>query len=193
MSKKYIPFVIILFCGVLYALTMPSGITWAYDGADGGDFLAAIATRGVPHPSGYPTYLLFFQLFSKLPFGSLAFSANIFSLLCMLLTIFLIYKLVLDLFGNIFSASVSSLLFASFPLVWSQAIVTEIYALQALLFVLALYFFFIQSHFSDLFGGLSLGLLLGNHITGIFIIPVIFFDTLFLKKTNCLLSFLLKI
>ncbi len=179
MSKKYIPFAIILFYGVLYALTMPSGITWAYDSADGGDFLAAIATGGVPHPSGYPTYLLFLQLFSKIPFGSLAFSANIFSLLSMLLTIFLIYQLVLALSGNIFSASVSSLLFASFPLVWSQAIVTEVYALQALLFTLALCFFFKENY---ILGGITMGLLLGNHITGVFLVPIIFLDHTFLQK-----------
>ena len=67
MSKKYIPFAIILFYGALYALTMPPGLTWAYDSADGGDFLAAIATRGVPHPSGYPTYLLFFNCLANSP------------------------------------------------------------------------------------------------------------------------------
>lgn len=163
---------------------MPPGLTWAYDSADGGDFLAAIATQGVPHPSGYPTYLLFLQGFSKIPLGSLAFRGNLFSLISMLFAIFLVYQLVFLLSGNIFSASVSSLLFATFPLVWSQAIVTEIYALQALLFTLTLYFFFKKGSFSHLLGGTTMGLLLGNHITGIFIFPVVFLDAIFTEKGN---------
>ena len=42
----------------LYARTLAPGLTWAHNGADGGDFLAAALTHGVPHPSGYPTYQL---------------------------------------------------------------------------------------------------------------------------------------
>ena len=41
---------------LLYALCLAPGLTWAHDGADGGDLLAAALTHGVPHPTGYPTY-----------------------------------------------------------------------------------------------------------------------------------------
>ena len=43
---------------ILYARTLAPGLTWVHDGSDGGDLLAAALTRGVPHPSGYPTYQL---------------------------------------------------------------------------------------------------------------------------------------
>jgi len=181
MMRKLIPLAILFFIGILYALTMPSGLTWAYNSADGGDFLSAIATHGVPHPSGYPTYLFFFQLFSKVPFGSLALLGNIFSLLAMLAAISFLYQLVLFLSDDVFSASISSLLFATFPLVWSQAIITEVYALQTLLFILVLYFFFKKAHFE---GGISMGLLLGNHLTGVLILPILFLYTILSKKKN---------
>lgn len=42
----------------LYGTTLAPGRTWAHGGADGGDLLAAALVRGVPHPTGYPTYQL---------------------------------------------------------------------------------------------------------------------------------------
>ncbi len=45
----------------LYWFTAASGLTWAHDGADGGDLLAAALTGGVPHPSGYPLYTALLQ------------------------------------------------------------------------------------------------------------------------------------
>ena len=43
---------------LLYGRTLAPGLTWAHDGADGGDFLSAALTGGIPHPPGYPTYTL---------------------------------------------------------------------------------------------------------------------------------------
>lgn len=173
MIKKLSPFLITLFLGLLYLRTLAPGLTWAYDGADGGDLLAALATGGVPHPGGYPTYLLFASLYAELPLGSLAFRANLFSGFCMLLAAFALYHLVLALTNSSYVAGISSLLFGTFPLVWSQALITEVYALQALLSVLVLFFFVPQrvSAWRDIAGGLALGLALGNHLTAIFLFP----------------------
>ena len=46
-----------------YARTLAPSITWANDGSDSGDLVAAAATLGVAHPTGYPTYLLLARLF----------------------------------------------------------------------------------------------------------------------------------
>ena len=177
--QKYIPFAIIIFYGVLYALTIPLGLTWAYDGADGGDFLTAITTGGVPHPSGYPTYLLFLQIFIKIPFGSLALRGNLFSLFCMLISVFILYHLTLYLTKSIFSATVASIFFGSISLIWSQAIITEVYALQTLLFILFLYLLFKKKRFSF---GIATGFLLGNHLTGILALPLLFIHSDFSYK-----------
>lgn len=38
----------------LYGLTLAPGLTWAHDGADGGDLLAAALTRGCAASAGLP-------------------------------------------------------------------------------------------------------------------------------------------
>jgi hypothetical protein len=53
-----------------YALTLAPGLTWAHDGADGGDFATALATGGIAHPPGYPTYLLAAAPAAALPVGN---------------------------------------------------------------------------------------------------------------------------
>ena len=46
----------------LYAASLAPGLTWAHQGADGGELLAAAAANGVPHPPGYPLYIMLLQL-----------------------------------------------------------------------------------------------------------------------------------
>ena len=167
------PFLIVVFISALYLRTLAPGLTWAYDGADGGDLLAALATGGVPHPGGYPTYLLFASLLTKLPLGSLALRGNLFSCLCMLLAILVLYKLILEMTSSTYVASLSALLFGCFPLVWSQALITEVYALQTLLSLFVLFFMLPErnSPWQGFAGGLFLGLAIGNHMTALFLLP----------------------
>lgn len=155
---------------------MAPGLSWAFDGADGGDLVTAAVTGGVPHPSGYPTYLLIAGLFLKIPVGSLAYRTNLFSGLCTVVTSLMIYKIMRSLDQTIFSASVSSLVFGTFPLVWSQAIITEVYALNALFVTFLLYFYFMRvSHpLYDYIWGIVAGLGLGNHLTILFTLPFMF-------------------
>ena len=64
----------------VYAITLAPGITWENLGGDGGDLITAAFTWGIPHPSGYPTYLLGLRGFALVfPFGDEAFRANLFS------------------------------------------------------------------------------------------------------------------
>ncbi|OQY48284.1 MAG: hypothetical protein B6242_02695 [Anaerolineaceae bacterium 4572_78] len=62
-----------------YSLTLAPDITWANYGMDGGDLIVASYMLGVPHPTGYPTYILLSRLFSEIPFGSIAWRYNLFS------------------------------------------------------------------------------------------------------------------
>ena len=66
----------------LYALTLAPGLTWRNSASDGGDLLTAAFTWGIPHPTGYPTYLILLRGFSTvIPAGSEAFHGNLFSAL----------------------------------------------------------------------------------------------------------------
>jgi hypothetical protein len=176
--RRITPYSICLFLGILYWLTLAPGLTWAFDGVDGGDLVTAAVTGGVPHPSGYPTYLLLASLFLKLPFGSLAYRTNLLSCVCTVAAALVIYKIVRSMDHSTFSAAVAALAFGTFPLVWSQAILTEVNALNALFAALLLYFFIAGSSNPrmDWMGGITMGLGLGNHLTLLFFLPLMFFD-----------------
>lgn len=170
-----IPGVLALFLAVLYLTTMPPGLTWAFDGADGGDLVTAAATGGVPHPTGYPTYVLAASAFLKLPVGSLAYRTNLLSAVCTVLAALVIYLLVQSVEKNRLAASVASLAFGTFPLVWSQAIITEVYALNAL-FAAVLLYISTREDFGPriaIAGGVVAGLAMGNHLSIVLMLPLI--------------------
>jgi hypothetical protein len=50
---------------------------------DSGELVAAVATLGIPHPSGYPLYVLLGKLFTlAVPLGSVAYRMSLFSAVC---------------------------------------------------------------------------------------------------------------
>ncbi|MBM3956953.1 MAG: DUF2723 domain-containing protein, partial [Gemmatimonadetes bacterium] len=70
------------FCLALavYVATAARTVTAEHSGADGGDLLTAAAVWGIPHPTGYPTYILALRLFSWIvPAGEFAFRASLMS------------------------------------------------------------------------------------------------------------------
>lgn len=168
-----------------YGFTLAPGLTWANDGMDGGDLIAAAATGGIPHPTGYPVYLLLAELFQKLPFGPLAFRTNLLSMLATIGAALLIYVLTSRFLESSGASTgrpaglASALVFGLSPLVWSQAIITEVYALHAFFIALILYLSSdLAQRFSrkqlDCLSGLVFGLGMGNHATTILLLPVIF-------------------
>jgi hypothetical protein len=136
-----------LFLGALalYTSTMAPGITWSNDGGDGGDFLTAAFNWGVPHPTGYPTYIILLRLFAwVVPFGEPAFTANLFSATCAGAAVPLVYLISRNVIARMPESSalgtgaarsvsaVSALAFAGGSVFWSQATITEVYTLNAL-------------------------------------------------------------
>lgn len=69
-------FLVLILC-LCYSLSIAPGLTWVQYSADGGDLISAAATSGVPHPSGYPLYLILARGFQLLPVGELAFRTNL--------------------------------------------------------------------------------------------------------------------
>ncbi len=131
----------------VYLLTMPRGLTWAHNGADGGDLITAAATLGVPHPSGYPTYVLLGWLFSKIPLGTLAWRFNLLSALATAGAAFWVYRIIAERTGNRRAGVIGAWAFALTPLVWGQAIITEVYGVN--LFFMGLLLWLIE----QLYGG----------------------------------------
>lgn len=170
----------------VYLRTLAPGLTWANGGSDGGDLIAAAATGGVAHPTGYPLYLLLAGLFQFLPVGSLAYRTNLMSALAAILAAVLIYEIVSQ--SQRSSGSKPAWLgglaagyaFGLAPLVWSQAVITEVYALQAFLTALILYLYTRAARPGksgqeqrDSWRGLVLGLAMGNHVTTLLLLPAV--------------------
>lgn len=183
--RKFLPpFLLVLGLIVVYLGTMAPGLTWANDGVDGGDLITAAATGGVAHPSGYPTYLLLASLFQALPVGTLAFRTNLLSACMAALAALVLYFTVTQLpdspaRGNRLAGLIAALLFGLSPLLWSQAVISEVYTLHALFCALLLWYALQpagqgRNRWLDLGAGALSGLALGNHLTSIFLLPAIF-------------------
>jgi hypothetical protein len=190
------PVFLSLSLGGFYLSSLAPGLAWANHGADGGDLVTAAATGGVPHPSGYPTYLLLARLFQFLPFGSPAFRTNLFSAVCTVLAAVLVYCLVMGLSpaslrGRWLAGLAGAYVFGLAPLVWSQAVVTEVYGLHALFLALVLHLLPLGSDPApagrtrrDRLRGLVFGLGLGNHLTLAFLLPPMLLTGVVRKGAN---------
>ena len=182
---------------VLYAWTLAPGLTWAHHAADGGDLLAAALVGGVPHPSGYPTYQLLLRTAIALFPGEPARAGNWLSALCAAAAAALCADLAGRMLARIdprgaapgwsgLAALAAALTWAASPILWGQAVVTEVYALNALTVVGLLWLLWRWREAVDagtlgrkwpegwpwLAGaGAVLGLGLGNHLTLLLMLP----------------------
>ena len=167
-----------------YLNTMAPGLTWANDGADGGDLITAAANGGVAHPTGYPLYLLLARFFQSMPAGTLAWRTNLMSAAFAAAAALLTYALVrreVDQagMGSGWMAGLAAGVAAGLmPLLWSQAVITEVHVLQACL--VALVFYLSAGSWPeraqkplDCLRGLVLGLGMGNHVTLLLLVPVV--------------------
>lgn len=168
----------------LYLYTMAPGLTWANSGSDGGGLITAAYMGGVAHPTGYPLYLILARAFQLVPIGTLAYRTNLMSAIAMAVTAVIIYRLVTQSLKDQgldhawLAGLTAGFAFGLAPLVWSQAVITEVYALQSVLTASILYLFTfqfenLQSRMLDCLRGLSLGLAMGNHVTTALLIPLI--------------------
>jgi tetratricopeptide (TPR) repeat protein len=106
---------------------------------DSGDLATAVATMGIPHPSGYPLYVLLGKLWTlAVPFGSVAFRLGLFSAACAAAACALAYQIVRDLGAGWAAALAAALILAFAPSFWAEANIPRVYALSALFVLLAL-------------------------------------------------------
>ena len=168
--------------GILYSATMAPGLTWANHGSDGGDLISAAATGGIAHPSGYPTYLALARKFQLIPLGSLAFRTNMLSVVFAILTAILIYELTdkwlsKEVLYKKNGGIIAGLAFGISPLFWGQAVITEVYTVNAFFVAFALWLLPIDSQAQGKwkvpFSGIVMGIGLGNHLTILLVLPAI--------------------
>ena len=139
-----------LFLGAfaLYLKTLAPTVTFG----DSGELIAAINCLGVPHPTGFPLFMLLGKLFSMLPFANPAFRVNVMSAVFAACVPVALFNAMLLLNPRGKSAAVrlaipfmaSALMIFTYTL-WSQSSMTRIYSLNALFCAAALYIFFLMT------------------------------------------------
>ncbi len=104
---------------------------------DSAELVTAIHVLGVPHPTGYPVYLLLGKLFDLLPFATPPIRVGLLSVLCgagaVACTAWAAARLTASATAGLLAGLVAAL---NGPM-WSQATQPEVYALSALIIALA--------------------------------------------------------
>ncbi len=137
---------------VIYALTTEPGVPTG----DSGDLISSAYVLGVPHPPGYPLYMLLGHLAMLFPGGSPAFRMNllsgIFDAVAVSVVFLVVYRLVAyrvdgarvvaSRFAPYVAGASAALLLAFSTLFWAYSVVAEVFALNnlfaALLFLIGL-------------------------------------------------------
>lgn len=131
----------------VYAQTLSPTVAWVNQGEDSGDLLAAAATLGIAHPTGYPLFVLLGRLASLLPLGSIAFRINLVAALAAAAGVYFLARFVLELASadresdslgprpresglSPLLAAAAALLYALSPGAWGQSVLAEVYTLN---------------------------------------------------------------
>ncbi len=158
--------------------------------ADSFEFQVAAKVLGVAHPTGYPLYTLLGRLFIFLPVGDAAYRVNLTSPVFATLAVLFLYLTVARLSGRRAAALVAALAFAFSPTFWSQAVVAEVYALNAFFVALLLYLVVARDPAPATSGwrlpAFLYGLSLTNHLTMVLLAPALAASVLWRRGLNVL-------
>ena len=120
---------------LLYGYTAPRLVALEDDGL----FISNLHFFGVAHPPGYPLHTLLGSIFYHLlPFGTPAFKGHFFSGFAAAIACGAIYAIVAMLTRGRVCAYLGGLAYAVSDIFWSQAIIAEVYTLNAALFFILL-------------------------------------------------------
>ena len=172
---------IVLICGSTYLLTLAPDTSWG----DSSEFILAVHSLGVPHPTGYPLYIILGKIFTLIiPLGSPAFKLNLLSAVFASFSIGIWYSCVWywlsdggkkESYIYHVSAASSGLILAWSSTFWSQSVITEVYTLAILFFVSITWFclkwWYTGSIFSLRWILVLSGLALAHHLLVVFIFP----------------------
>lgn len=94
------------------------------------------AVLGMTGPTGEPTWVMITHLFTKLPFGDVAYRVNLASAVYASVTVFLVFVAGYLLSRRVAAAFAAALAFGLGGTYWSQAVIAEIYTMNTLLIML---------------------------------------------------------
>ncbi len=198
MNKKIFPVLAFIIPFIVYMITLVPGITYT----DSGELMGAASTFGIPHPTGYPLFLLVSNLWNLLPLPvDATYQFNIFSAICVALSSMVFYfsgtKLLKyfmeskDINLSEMSTNLASLTFALLyaftSTIWHEALAFEVYPVQNLMINLVMLLtlravlsdYDIKKYMAVTF---VLGLAFANHMTSILMVPALLF--IFFKRPD---------
>ena len=128
------------FAFVLYLRTLaPTVVPYELpDFADVAMLQMQACVLGITHPTGYPTWTMLTHLFTYLPFGDCAYRANLASAIYAALAVAAVYAAGLLLTRRVVAAAAGALAFGTGTTLWSQAVIAEVYTINALTLALTL-------------------------------------------------------
>jgi len=162
-------------CATYVATLYPS-----VPGGDAGELIAAVATTGVPHPSGYPLYVLLTKPFLWLPVSGIAWRANFASAVMAAAACAMLAWGVAAITRQRWAGFAAAAVFAFSPTVWLHAVGAEVFSLNNLFIAAELALLIAvdratgdsdapsQRNRLVYAGGFVLGLGLSNHLTSLF-------------------------
>lgn len=104
---------------------------------DSAEFQFAAPLLAVPHPTGYPLYILLAKLATLVvPFGSIAYRVTLVSAVAGAGTVALLVLLAWRATGSLLASLVAATALAASPGLWNGATLAEVYTLHTLLLVL---------------------------------------------------------
>jgi hypothetical protein len=165
-------FVGFLYVGTLAPTVLPYGVP---DTLDSPMLQSEVSVLGVGHPTGYPTYMMLTHLFTYLPLGDPAYRVNLASAVYGVAAVLVVYLAGLLLARRAVAAAAGALAFGLSGAFWGQAVIAEVYTLEALLVALAIFVLLLWRDRRDgrylLLCAFLVGLSLTHHLTSVLLVP----------------------
>lgn len=133
---------------------------------------------GIPGGTGSPSWVMLTHLFTYLPFGDPAYRTNLASAVYAAIAVGLVYVVGFLLGRRVAAAAVGAVAFGFGTTLWSQAVITEVYPLNAALVMAPIVSLLVWRNTRRdrhlLLSCLLIGFALTNHITSGLLLPAAF-------------------
>lgn len=119
---------------LVYFSSLPPTVT----GEDSGELIVAAHSLGIPHPPGYPLWVLLAHPFTYIPLGTIAWRVALSSAFFGSLAVLCLCLITTKLTNNRIASVAAALAFGFSQQFWAQNILAEVYALNTLLMALCI-------------------------------------------------------
>jgi len=136
--SRYLEIIFVVLVGLLPGILFKQALAPGLQLEDSSEFITVVLTLGIPHPSGYPLYVVLAHGWSRL-IGLTPWSVNFFSAVVAMGAAIFIYLSARSWGAARLPAWAASWLLCGWPAFWSQALLAEVYTLHV--FLLAVLFY----------------------------------------------------